>query len=77
MEDPAASHPRVEREIKATRSAMKAKRKMREILLYSAAMVLFLAFLYYMTMDRGGSVEGGYSARPPSPEAIQFAPIAS
>jgi hypothetical protein len=77
MEDTGTSHSRVEREIKATRSAMKAKRKRQEIFLYSAAMVLFLAFLYYMTTDRGSSAEGGYTAPPLAPDEIQFAPRAS
>ena len=77
VEDPAAGHPSVEREIKATRNAMKARRKRRELLLYGTAIVLFLTFLYYITRDRGGSVEGGSTAPAPSPYATHFAPLAS
>jgi hypothetical protein len=37
---------------------MKAKRKRRELLLYAVALVLFLAFLYYVTRERDNSLEG-------------------
>ena len=77
MEDAATSNSPVNREIKATRSAMRAQRKVQEILLYSAAMALFMAILYYLTMDRSGSIEGGYAAPPPSPDAIHSVPVAS
>lgn len=70
-------HPGVEREIKATRDAMKAKRKRRELLLYGAAIMLFLTFLYYITRDRGGSVEGGSAVPALSPIANHSEPIAS
>ena len=53
-----AGCPGKEREIKATRGAMDVKRKRRELLLYVTAMVLFLTFLYYLTRDRGSSIEG-------------------
>ena len=36
---------------------MKAKRTRRELLLYGVALVLFLAFLYYVTRDRDNSIE--------------------
>jgi hypothetical protein len=75
-ENPSTGHPRVEREIKATRDAMKAKRKRRELLLYGAAIVLFLSFLYYITRDRGGSAEGS-AVLPPSPYSTHLAQIAS
>jgi len=58
LEERVVAHPGVEREIKATRDAMKSKRTRRELLLYGAAVVLFLSFLYYITRDRG-SIEGG------------------
>lgn len=58
VEETVAGHPNVEREIKATRGAMKAKRKRREVVLYSAAILLFLAFLYYITIDRSNTTEG-------------------
>lgn len=59
----------MEREIKATRHAMKAKRKRRELLLYGTAIILFLTFLYYITRDRGSSVEGGFAAPAVPPSA--------
>ena len=58
-----AGHPGVQREIRATRGAMKAKRKRRELLLYGVALVLFLAFLYYVTREHGDHIEG--RAAPP------------
>lgn len=76
-ENAPAVHSSVGREIKATRAAMKAKRKRRELLLYTAAIVLFLTFLYYITRDRGGSIEGGSAAPAASPGANYSAPIAS
>ena len=69
-----AVHPRVQREIRATRGAMKAKRKRRELLLYGVALVLFLVFLYYVTREHGDRIEG----RAAAPEsASHSAPIAS
>jgi hypothetical protein len=56
--DTATDRPGLEREIKATRGAMGAKRKRRELLLYVTAMVLFLTFLYYLTLERGNSMDG-------------------
>jgi hypothetical protein len=67
----------VEREIKATRGAIKAKRKRRELLLYGVAVVLFLAFLYYITRDRGGSSDLGSLAPAPFPSATYLAPAVS
>src|SRR5271165_5552779 len=49
--------PGVEREIKATRDAMKATRKRRELALYGAALLLFLTILYYITREHGSSLE--------------------
>jgi len=48
-----------EREIRSTRHALQWKRKRREFLLYGAGMLLFLAFLYFITRERGGSSDGG------------------
>ena len=48
-----------EREIRATRDAMAWKRKRRDWFLYGGAMLLFLAFLYYITRQHGGSPDGG------------------
>jgi len=59
IDETAVEHPGVEREIKATRATRTAKRKRREVLLYGAAIVLFLAFLYYLTRDRGGPTGEG------------------
>lgn len=61
---PTAGRPGVEREIKATRNAMTVRRKRRELLLYATAVVLFLAFLYYVTRERGNSFEGSFTIRP-------------
>jgi hypothetical protein len=74
IEDTVTSHPRVEREIKATRDAMKAKRRRQELLLYGAAIILFLTLLYYITRDRGSSIEG--SVAPPF-DVHYCAPITS
>jgi hypothetical protein len=48
-----------EREIRATRSALAWKRKRRELLLYGAGVLCFLAFLYFITRERGGFTGGG------------------
>lgn len=69
-------HQAVEREMKATREALKAKRKRRELLLYSAAMLLFLAFLYYITHEHGTAREGGF-AMPGNFQYVNAPPVAS
>ena len=46
----------VEREIKATRRAMKATRKRRELALYGVGLLLFLTILYFITLDRSSTV---------------------
>jgi hypothetical protein len=44
-----------EKEIRATRMKMKRKRKVRELTIYSFGLLIFLAFLYYITRpDMGG-----------------------
>jgi hypothetical protein len=41
-----------ERDIRTTRLAIRRRRARREFLLYGSALVLFLAFLYYITRER-------------------------
>lgn len=48
-----------EREVRATRNVVVWKRKRREFLLYGAGVLCFLAFLYFITRERGGSPDGG------------------
>jgi hypothetical protein len=48
-----------EREIRSTRNALAWKRKRREIFLYGAGVLCFLAFLYLITRERGGMPDGG------------------
>jgi len=47
-----------DREIKATRGAVEWKRRRREFLLYAWGFLLFVAFLYFITRERGGSSDG-------------------
>jgi hypothetical protein len=47
-----------EREIRVTRNAVKIARRRREILLYGACFAFFLAFLYYITRERGPQSDG-------------------
>jgi hypothetical protein len=51
-------HASTQREIRATRSAVEWKRKRRELLMYGAGVVLFAAFLYFITRERGPSSDG-------------------
>jgi hypothetical protein len=48
-----------EREILATRNALAWKRKRCEFLLYGAGVLCFLAFLYFITRERGVFPDGG------------------
>ena len=48
-----------DREIKATRGAVEWKRRRREFLLYAWGFLLFVAFLYFITRERGGFSDGG------------------
>ncbi len=48
-----------EREIRATRKAMARRNKRREFILYGVGILCFLAFLYYITRERGGMPDGG------------------
>jgi hypothetical protein len=43
---------KTEREITSSRLAIRRKRSRRELILYSTALLLFLAFLYYITRER-------------------------
>ena len=46
------------REVRATRSALRWRRKRREFVLYSSCFLLFLAFLYYITRQRDSTSDG-------------------
>ena len=59
VEPPAPSTAPAEREVKATRSAIEWKRKRREFLLYGFGLMLFLAFLYYLSRERTPPADGG------------------
>ena len=48
-----AAHTATIREILATRQAIEWPRKRREFLLYGTGLLLFLAFLYFITRERG------------------------
>jgi len=47
-----------EREVRSTRKAMDWRRKRREFLLYGVGILCFLVFLYFITRERGGSLDG-------------------
>lgn len=68
VEGPVVHSPGVEREIKATRDAMKTTRKRRELALYGAALLLFLAILYYITREHASSLDG-YTVPLSSPQS--------
>jgi hypothetical protein len=74
VEDAVVRSPGVEREIKATRDAMKATRKRRELALYGAALLMFLTILYYITRERGGSLDG-FTIPLPSPDPTAVATL--
>ncbi len=44
-----------EREIRATRTALRWRQKRRDFLLYGSGVLLFLVFLYFITRERGTS----------------------
>jgi hypothetical protein len=56
--EPERGPTRKEREVQATRGGMRWKRRRRELLLYAAGLLAFLAFLYFMMRDRGGPLDG-------------------
>ena len=58
VEEAAAGQVPKDREVKATRGAVEWKRRRRELLLYAGGFLLFVAFLYFLTRERGGSSEG-------------------
>ncbi len=53
-----ADEPPAARALRATRAAKQWQRKRREILLYSVAALCFVAFLYYITRERGPAPDG-------------------
>jgi len=57
-EEAAASQVPKDREVKVTRGAIQWRRRRREFLLYTGGFLLFLAFLYFITRERGGSTDG-------------------
>jgi hypothetical protein len=57
-EKTSASNSPTEREIRETRAGIQWKRQRREFLLYGLVLLLFLAFLYFLTRERDGSPEG-------------------
>ena len=57
--EPASAGPSsTEREIRSTRRSIAWKNKRREFLLYGSGFLLFLAFLYYITRQRGSGDDG-------------------
>ena len=52
------AHP-TEREIQITRKTIRWKRRRREILLYGFGLILFLAFLYFISRERGSPSDNG------------------
>ena len=61
VKEQAPSSPGVastEREIRATRNAVKVQRRRRELLLYGTCFGFFLAFLYYITREKGSPSDG-------------------
>jgi len=59
VEKPTPGVTPVEREVQVRRRSIRWKRKRREILLYVLGLLLFLAFLYFITRERGVSPDGG------------------
>ena len=55
---PSTVHASTEREIRHTRKSLKVIRRRRELLLYGSCFGLFLAFLYYITRERGPQSDG-------------------
>jgi hypothetical protein len=58
----------VEQEIRNTRRSVRWKRRKRELLLYALGLLVFLAFLYFITRDRNSGNESGASCAP-SPQS--------
>jgi hypothetical protein len=57
-EEPSKQTTSTEREIKSTRAALRWKGKRREIFLYGVALLLILAFVYFITRERTPSDAG-------------------
>ena len=47
-----------EKEIRSTRRSIRWKARKRELLLYTLALIIFIAFLYFITRDRGTGESG-------------------
>ncbi len=69
-EEGPSAHRSTEREIRATRKAKEWERKKRHLAIYGMALLLFLAFLYFVTRDRAAP-GGGTSALRPSIDHIE------
>lgn len=54
----AAKPTATETEIRTTRGSYSRRRKRREFLIYGSAVLVFLAFIYFLTRDRGASSGG-------------------
>ena len=63
-EPPTGEHRGTEREIRANRRTKDWQRKKRHMAIYGAALLLFLAFLYFVTRDRGANENGNSALRP-------------
>ena len=64
------AHPSTEREIRASRRARDWKRKKRNLMIYSLALVVFLIVLYSITRDRTSEDNGNSSLMQPAIQAI-------
>lgn len=65
-------HRATEREIRATRRAKRWHQRRAELIVYLAAAILFIAFLYFLTRERSGSSEGSAERVRPS-QALRLA----
>ena len=62
-----------EQEIRNTRRTIRWKRRKRELILYAVGLLLFIAFLYFITRYRGGASESGAGHEFPKPAATPLA----
>jgi predicted Zn-ribbon and HTH transcriptional regulator len=58
LERTPSQHASTEREIRATRGKVTMARRRRELVVYGGSFAFFLAFLYYITRERGGMSDG-------------------
>ena len=68
VEEPSTANRSTEREIRATRHAKDWRRKQRDLVVYGLALLLFLAFLYFITRVRNTPEAGKASPASPSPQ---------